>query len=87
MFVLLYTYVCGHIVHVCVYAIRAEADEKPVFSYTLLVRMRPKRLCLLVRYSGGCGRIARICVYAICADTDEYTVFAYTLFVRMWTNR
>jgi len=61
---------CGwvRIACVCVYGIRADADE---FGCTLFVRMPVYSTRFLVRYSCGCGRIACVCQYGIRADADE----------------
>jgi len=66
-----YSFVCGRITRVCVYAIRAYADEEPVFACTLFLRMRNNCLCLRARYSCIYGRITLVCVYAIRAYADE----------------
>ena len=66
-----YSYGCRRIACVCVNAIRAEAEEWPVFACTLFVRVRQNSQCLRVRYSCGFGGVARVCVYAIRADVDE----------------
>ena len=68
---------CGRIALVCVYAIRADAEEWPVFACRLLVLMRTNSPCLGVRYSCGCGGIARVCVYAIGAVANESFTVAY----------
>jgi len=42
---------CERIARVCVYAIRADAADWPVFANTLFVRMRTNSPCLRIRYS------------------------------------
>jgi len=66
-----YSYGCGRIAHVYVYAILADTDEALMFACTLVVRNRSNSSSLRVRYSGGCGQIARVCMYAIRAGADE----------------
>jgi len=67
----LYSCGCGRIAHVCVYAIRADADEQPVFARPLFLCLGSNNPRLRVLYSCGCGRVARIYDYAIRAYTDE----------------
>ena len=53
------------------YAIRADAEELPVFACTVFVRIQTNNPYLSVRYSCVC---------------DEYPVFAFTVFVRLRMN-
>ena len=68
------------------YVIRVYADEYPVFSCTLFVRMRTIIQCFRVRCSCDTDEKPLFTSTLILADAYEKPVFACTLFVLMRTN-
>jgi len=81
-----YSCVCVRRARVCVYGIREDSDECPMFACTLFVRIRTNSPCWRVCYSCGCGGTAHVCVFAIGAYGDEKILFRCTSFVSNRAN-